>query len=103
MTKVTMPEPVAWAHFTEDGLIQIWSRRKDDVESLERLMGKPPNGVITTTQAQAYADAVRREALEAVIQNLEAETAIAREHKAYAAVLALMSQAELIRVQLHKQ
>lgn len=54
-------------------------------------------------QAEAYKDACVREALEGVIQSLEAETAKAREHKAYAAVLALMSQAELIRVQLHKQ
>jgi len=59
---IPMPEPVAWAHFTKDGLIQIWSRKKTDVESMERLMGKRPDDLITTSQAEAYADARVREA-----------------------------------------
>lgn len=65
MSKVQMPEPVAWAHFTRDGLVQIWSRRKTDVASLENVVGRPPEAVITTTQAEAYAAAKVREALEA--------------------------------------
>ena len=64
MTKVTMPDPVAWAHFTRDGLIQIWSRQKTDVDSLERIKGKQPDALITTTQAQAYKDACVKAALE---------------------------------------
>lgn len=61
------------------------------------------SGVYSLGQMEAYAAAKVREALQEVIQRLEAESAIAREHKAYAAVLALMIQAELIRVSIGKQ
>lgn len=102
MTKVTMPEPVARA-----SVHMYLDRRQFLLAELgTEAAGELTRGeydLITTDQAEAYKDACVREALEGVIQSLEAETAKAREHKAYAAVLALMSQAELIRVQLHKQ
>lgn len=63
MTKPKMPEPVAWLHVC---------RKKPELRGLLYEKSAPelaargfvPEPLITTTQAEAYADAVRREALE---------------------------------------
>jgi len=99
MTKVAMPEPTAYlyVHGEQEGV------RLHKCSEMGLYAGTIEHSLITTDQAEAYKDACVREALEAVIQRLEAESAIARGHKAYSAVLALMSQAELIRVQIEIQ
>lgn len=60
--KTTMPDPVAYAIFAENGNIRIWSKEPQDLPDLDSL--GPMHQLITTTQAEAYADARVREALE---------------------------------------
>ena len=67
--KVTMPEPVTYAHFTEDGLIRMWSRNPGHLQAVTEATGKQPTALITTTQAEAYKDACVREALEEAYQS----------------------------------
>ncbi|MCQ9618355.1 hypothetical protein L1889_18115 [Paenalcaligenes niemegkensis] len=55
MTKATMPEPVAYAIFAENGNIRIWSREPRDLPHLDSL--GPMDQLITTDQAEAYAAA----------------------------------------------
>src|SRR5699024_5611674 len=60
--KATMPEPVAYAIFAENGNIRLWSTEPRDLPDLDSL--GPMRQLITTNQAEAYADARVREALE---------------------------------------
>lgn len=64
MTQVNMPEPVTYAHFTPEGLIRMWSREKTNLQSVTDYLEREPEALITTTQAEAYAEARVREALE---------------------------------------
>src|SRR5690554_980152 len=60
MTKIQMPEPVAYAIFAENN-IRLWSNEPQDLPDLDCL--GPMHQLITTDQAEAYADARVREAL----------------------------------------
>ncbi len=63
MTQQTkMPEPVAYAIFAENGNIRLWSTEPCDLPDLDSL--GPMHHLITTDQAEAYAAAKAREALE---------------------------------------
>jgi len=64
MSKITMPEPVTYAHFTKDGLVRMWSRNPANLQAVTEAIGKQPTALITTEQAEAYAAARVREALE---------------------------------------
>ena len=68
--KATMPEPVAYAIFAENGNIRLWSTEPRDLPDLDSL--GPMRQLITTNQAEAYADARVREALEEAAQTCEA-------------------------------
>lgn len=68
--KKTMPDPVAYAIFAENGNIRIWSKEPRDLPDLDSL--GPMHHLITTEQAEAYADACVREALEEAAQTCEA-------------------------------
>lgn len=115
MTEITMPEPleIDWPELHSEALgCGVEDRNIHDryeaaeygwQDAVDKCAERVPDEIFDAEQMKAYAAAKVREALEAVIQRLEAESAIAREHKAYAAVLALMSQAELIRVSIGKQ
>lgn len=61
MTKVTMPDPVAYAIFAENGNIRLWSKEPQDLPDLNSL--GPMRQLITTEQAEAYAAAKVKEAL----------------------------------------
>lgn len=50
---IPMPDPVAYAIFSENGNIRIWSRAPRDLPDLDSL--GPMHQLITTTQAEAYA------------------------------------------------
>ena len=63
MTKVTMPEPVAWVRRHPDGTLTA-EFLEDAVISPTRKQSGAWMPMITTTQAEAYADARVREALE---------------------------------------
>jgi len=71
MSKIKMPEPVTYAHFTEEGVIRMWSRNPDNLQAVTEAIGKQPTALITTTQAEAYADARVREALEQAAKQCE--------------------------------
>lgn len=60
MTKTQMPEPVAWLHEEGDHIITAAEKRAANAS-----FARYEQGLITTTQAEAYADARVREALEA--------------------------------------
>ena len=91
MSTETVKMPRAVGHVTSDA-----SQADMDVDLPE---GTP---LITTDQAEAYASAVRREALEEVIASLEKEMEVARRCAAFAAVLALESQVKAIRALIPK-
>lgn len=44
-------EPVAWAHFTDDGNIRMWA--KSSRASIEAAIGKAPDGLYTADQKAA--------------------------------------------------
>ena len=60
---VKMPEPIAWVRRHPDGALSAEYLEDGAIEPVRKESGAwlP---VVTTDQAQAYADAVRREALE---------------------------------------
>jgi len=97
MSKVTMPDPVAYAIFSENGNIRIWSRVPRDLPDLDSL--GPMHQLITTAQAEAYAAAKVREVLE--------EAAIVVEKNALACTpttaVILLSQAQAIRALIQKE
>lgn len=66
MSKVTMPEPVAIAYESADGL-PAFNLTVDGALSL-----RTGDALITTTQAEAYADARVRGALEEAARSCEA-------------------------------
>ena len=66
MTKVTMPDPVAWLHEEGDHIITAAEKR-----AANATFTRYGQGLITTTQAEAYADARVRVALEDLIDTLE--------------------------------
>lgn len=69
MTKTQMPEPVTYAIFAEKGNIRIGSRAPGCLPDADSR--GPMCHLITTTLAEAYAEARVREALEDLIDTLE--------------------------------
>ena len=65
--KTTMPEPVAYAIFAENGNIRIWSREPGGLPDADSL--GPMHHLITTAQAEDYKDACVRE-LQAAAKDL---------------------------------
>lgn len=70
MSDVQMPEPVGWLHICRKKPTYRTFSFREKVKELA-VLGYFPFPVITTTQAQAYADARVREALEDLIDTLE--------------------------------
>lgn len=66
MTKVTMPDTVAWMHEEWDHTIT-----DDDKKTASSSFSRYKHGLITTAQAEDYADARVREALEMAAQEVE--------------------------------
>lgn len=56
-----LPDPVTYAHFTDDGMIRIWSKERTNLQAVTDAIGKQPSALISLEQAEAYA----REAIEA--------------------------------------
>lgn len=69
MSNIPMPEPVAKIGNTFQ---LLWFGARTITEIAEQTGAKVGDVLITTTQAEAYADAVRREALEEAAQECEA-------------------------------
>jgi len=67
MSKATMPSPSAYLYTTPSGA-RVVDLKRVDLDT----PGLAISELITTTQAEAYADAVRREALEEAAQACEA-------------------------------
>lgn len=89
MTKVTMPEPVAWMHEEFDHTITDNNKR-----AASSTFSRYRYGLITTTQAEAYADAKVREALEEAASVLENNSDACR---SLAVRVLLSSNADAIR------
>src|SRR5690625_1763247 len=68
--KTTMPEPVAYMHVSRYTDRKVISKRKDKPKMQSK--GFISHGLITTWQAEAYANAMVREALEKAAQACEA-------------------------------
>lgn len=66
-----MPElpVVAWAAFTPEGNLRLWSAKKTDVSAVSALHGEL-TGLVTRDAAQQYAEQRVREEREAIINSI---------------------------------
>lgn len=71
MSKVSMPEPVAWMIDEPNQIGGLSTKLHWARGAIKPAYGQHHQGLITTTQAEAYADARVREAFEGAIAALE--------------------------------